>query len=95
MKPSEHTAILRAFHKHIKCLDEWKEEESEVTPIDIHVIENYMSGGPGFVGSVAMLTFDSAPDCIVVMTKKCADKRESASIEAKFPQWEFCNEMGI
>ena len=95
MKPSEHTAILRAFHKHAKAMDEWAGQDSEITPIDIHIIENYMSGGPGFVGSVAILTFDSSPECVVVMTKKCGDQRPGAIFSAKYPNWEFCNEMGV
>ena len=44
----------------------------EETPEPYHtiVIDNYISGGPGFVGDVAYLIWDSGPSSIMILTRR-------------------------
>jgi hypothetical protein len=90
--PTEVIGIAEAHHQQMAgdhpmldhSLEEYKNFESEVLGASIAVFDDYITGGPGFHGQVAVVVWDGSPSYATTFTRAM---REGDSVNYT---WKYC-----
>jgi hypothetical protein len=78
-----------------KCFAAYTGEEPDENSIDssfITIIEDYMTGSPGYVGKVAVVVFDGSPEHIMSFTQKHDKTMKDwhKTTKSLTSEWEVC-----